>query len=36
MGPGDPAAAHSSDERCALEQIERATDVYEAVLDSWC
>lgn len=32
LGPGDPDAAHTTDESCPVEQIRQACDVYERVL----
>lgn len=35
LGPGDPAMAHQVDERCAVDQINLATDLYAALLADW-
>lgn len=35
LGPGDPDAAHTTDERCPVAQIESAALVYERVLRAW-
>lgn len=32
LGPGDPDAAHTTDESCPVEQIRQACDVYERVI----
>lgn len=32
LGPGDAAAAHTADESCSVENIERAAAMYEAIL----
>ena len=34
-GPGEAALAHQRDERCELDQIELATEIYSAVGRSW-
>jgi len=35
LGPGDPAAAHTTDERCDVSQIVDAEATYEQVLSRW-
>jgi len=32
LGPGSPKAAHTADEHVAIEQVQRAVEIYEAVL----
>ena len=35
LGPGQPELAHQTDEYCFVERIERAVDVYYALLAGW-
>jgi len=35
LGPGDPDAAHTLDERCPVAQIEMAAELYEDILRGW-
>ena len=35
LGPGDPGAAHTTDERCEVSQILTAAAVYEQVFAGW-
>lgn len=35
LGPGEPDAAHTTDESCPIPQIGAALDVYDRVLRSW-
>ena len=36
IGPGDIRQAHTHDEWIALDQLERGTDVYSAMIRRWC
>jgi succinyl-diaminopimelate desuccinylase len=35
LGPGEPAAAHTTDESCPLDQLRAARDMYEALIHAW-
>ncbi len=35
LGPGDPAAAHQTDEFCFVEKLEQATSIYEQIIRKW-
>lgn len=35
LGPGDPDAAHTTDERCSVRDIEDAERVYGRILEAW-
>lgn len=36
LGPGDVANAHTNDEWIALEQLERGTELYARLIQTWC
>ena len=36
LGPGDMTLAHQTDEYCAVDQIEEAASIYEAIARRWC
>ena len=36
LGPGDMKLAHQTDEYCAVDKIEEAANIYEAVARQWC
>jgi succinyl-diaminopimelate desuccinylase len=35
LGPGEPAAAHTTDESCPVEQIRAAQAIFEALIRAW-
>jgi succinyl-diaminopimelate desuccinylase len=35
LGPGEPAAAHTTNESCPLDQLRAASDIYEALIRAW-
>jgi succinyl-diaminopimelate desuccinylase len=35
LGPGDMTLAHQTDEYCAVEKIEEAANIYEAIARRW-
>lgn len=36
LGPGEPDAAHQTDEYCHVEKIEAAVSIYQHVINAWC
>jgi acetylornithine deacetylase len=36
FGPGDIAQAHTGDEWVAVDQLDRATDLYSGMIERWC
>jgi succinyl-diaminopimelate desuccinylase len=36
LGPGDMKLAHQTDEYCAVDKIEEAANIYEAIARQWC
>ena len=36
FGPGDIAQAHTHDEWIALDELERGTEMYGRMIESWC
>jgi succinyl-diaminopimelate desuccinylase len=35
LGPGDMTLAHQTDEYCAVDKIEEAANIYEAIARRW-
>jgi len=36
LGPGDMTFAHQTDEYCAVDKIEEAVSIFEAIAQRWC
>jgi succinyl-diaminopimelate desuccinylase len=36
LGPGDMTLAHQTDEYCAVDKIDEAASIYEAIARKWC
>jgi succinyl-diaminopimelate desuccinylase len=36
LGPGEPQAAHETDEYCWVDKIREAEEIYMRVIESWC
>jgi len=36
LGPGDMKLAHQTDEYCAVDRVEEAANIYEAIARRWC
>jgi succinyl-diaminopimelate desuccinylase len=36
LGPGEPQAAHETDEYCRVDKIREAEEIYLRVIESWC